>query len=312
MGGSAPEAPDAEPVRAWWPELSSAAGARLVRAPGAACGQVDNVQWRSMDDLLLGEEAWSGLIERRAARAEALLPEWRARFARACAEDGEDGGGRGAELLDEFQGDGPFDAAYCALMTAVRFYQRRICWHVRVGRTAAAVAGALSDRAIGHVLEVGCGRQCLGMFVMRALPRLAWTFCDVVAHSSPVLGHANAVLVESGDVAAAESEAEALVLCWPGYEDPMAVRALRAFRGGLLVYMGEGRGGCTADDAFFEELRGGWTLLYEDREAGGGVIPGLDDAWQLYERRGAPGAPAARARAPPRGKKGPRRRWKKK
>ncbi len=300
MGGSAPEAPDAEPVRAWWPELSSAAGARLVRAPGAACGGfVDNVQWRSMDDLLFDEEAWSNLIERRAARASALLPDEVQPGLLVEKGDGEDR-------------DGPFDAAYCALMTAVRFYQRRICWHVRVGRTAAAVAGALSDRAIGHVLEVGCGRQCLGMFVMRALPRLAWTFCDVVAQSSPVLGHANAVLVESGDVAAAESEAEALVLCWPGYENPMAVRALRAFRGGLLVYMGEGRGGCTADDAFFEELRGGWTLLREDREAGGGVVPGLDDAWQLYERRGAPGAPAARARAPPRGKRGPRRRWKKK
>ena len=34
----------------------------------------------------------------------------------------------------------------------------------------------------------------------------------------------------------------ALLIVWPPYADPMAVDALRAFRGAVLWYVGEGRG----------------------------------------------------------------------
>lgn len=50
----------------------------------------------------------------------------------------------------------------------------------------------------------------------------------------------------------------ALLLCWPPYEEPMAALALKAFRGDTLIYIGEGHGGCTADDEFFALLGDGW------------------------------------------------------
>lgn len=58
-------------------------------------------------------------------------------------------------------------------------------------------------------------------------------------------------------VAAAEHPDRTLLLVWPPYNHDMAFRAARAHldAGGTTVaYVGEGYGGCTADDAFHELL----------------------------------------------------------
>lgn len=49
-----------------------------------------------------------------------------------------------------------------------------------------------------------------------------------------------------------------LFLCWPPYSDPMAYDCLTRYQGDRLIYIGEGRGGCTGGDMFFEELEN-WT-----------------------------------------------------
>lgn len=72
-----------------------------------------------------------------------------------------------------------------------------------------------------------------------------------------------------------------LFLCWPPYDDPMAFEALRAFEGDTLIYVGEGWGGCTADDGFFEELQENWEFKKEV------VIPrwyGIYDRCEVYVR----------------------------
>jgi hypothetical protein len=43
----------------------------------------------------------------------------------------------------------------------------------------------------------------------------------------------------------------ALFLCWPSYSDPWAAQALASYTGDMLIYAGEGEGGCCADDEFF-------------------------------------------------------------
>jgi len=50
----------------------------------------------------------------------------------------------------------------------------------------------------------------------------------------------------------------ALFLCWPSYAEPWAAQSLACYRGDLLIYCGEGDGGCTADDAFFELRDAEW------------------------------------------------------
>jgi hypothetical protein len=49
-----------------------------------------------------------------------------------------------------------------------------------------------------------------------------------------------------------------LFMCWPEYAADWAYKALMRFQGDHLVYVGEGYGGCTADDNFHKELNENW------------------------------------------------------
>ncbi|MET7769406.1 class I SAM-dependent methyltransferase [Nocardia sp. NPDC005366] len=59
-----------------------------------------------------------------------------------------------------------------------------------------------------------------------------------------------------------------LLLCWPpGWSDPMSSEALNAYReagGDRLIYIGEPRGGRTANDTFFATLEVEWVLADQD------------------------------------------------
>jgi hypothetical protein len=67
-----------------------------------------------------------------------------------------------------------------------------------------------------------------------------------------------------------------LMMCWPGYRDPMAENALRAFTGDKFIFVGEGQDGCTATDEFFDLLYKDWKCV-EDLEipSWGGIYDGL-------------------------------------
>lgn len=66
-------------------------------------------------------------------------------------------------------------------------------------------------------------------------------------------------LRRSDHAAAGDHPDRALLLCWPSRDDPWAAKALRAYDGGLLVYVGQGRGGHCADGEFFDLLDHAWT-----------------------------------------------------
>lgn len=55
-----------------------------------------------------------------------------------------------------------------------------------------------------------------------------------------------------------ENQERVLFLCWPPYEGDLASDALDAYQGDALIYIGEGQGGCTATDAFFQKLDRDW------------------------------------------------------
>lgn len=73
-----------------------------------------------------------------------------------------------------------------------------------------------------------------------------------------------------------------LLLCWPPYDEPMAVNCLRAYKGKVLAYIGEGLGGCTADNQFHD-------LLEDDFECVERIdIPqwdGLHDFLSIWKRK---------------------------
>lgn len=73
-----------------------------------------------------------------------------------------------------------------------------------------------------------------------------------------------------------------LFLCWPPFNVPFAGRCLRHFRGEYVIYIGEGDGGCTGDDAFHEALGRDWTEVETF-----GVVrwQGLHDKGYIYRRK---------------------------
>ena len=82
---------------------------------------------------------------------------------------------------------------------------------------------------------------------------------------------------------------EAVLLVWPCYSKPFGHEVISAMRAGqILVFQGEGHGGCTADDAFFEELESErWSPLSElsDKLNEGHIqFPGIHDTWSVYQR----------------------------
>lgn len=53
----------------------------------------------------------------------------------------------------------------------------------------------------------------------------------------------------------------ALMLCWPPHNDEMAYRALKSYRGGILIYIGEEPPSCTADQKFHDLVKEQWKLV---------------------------------------------------
>jgi hypothetical protein len=83
-----------------------------------------------------------------------------------------------------------------------------------------------------------------------------------------------------------------LMMSWPSYGDSFAVNALQAFKGDKFVYIGEGQGGCTANDDFFELLENEWDFDWDNRID----IPTwhhINDCICLYTRKPNVGKPEA-------------------
>lgn len=72
-----------------------------------------------------------------------------------------------------------------------------------------------------------------------------------------------------------------LFLCWPPYATPMAHIALSTYAGDTLIYVGEGGGGATGDDAFHHLLELTWEVVDEVSLP---QWPGIRDHLFIYKR----------------------------
>lgn len=71
-----------------------------------------------------------------------------------------------------------------------------------------------------------------------------------------------------------------LFLCWPPMTS-MATKALKAYRGNKLIYIGEDGGGCTAEDSFFLLLAKHWHVVDMHMPV---QWSGIHDCIYVYER----------------------------
>jgi hypothetical protein len=140
---------------------------------------------------------------------------------------------------------------------------KRYAWSVPSPGDMAWMRGLLNGRG---VVEVGAGS---GYWAWQ----LEQAGVDVVAYDPAPPGEGDNHHVEApvayttvlrDDASAVSHHPDrALLLCWPSYDAPWAAAALAAYQGDLLFYAGEGGGGCTADDAFFDFLDKEWDEISE-------------------------------------------------
>jgi hypothetical protein len=82
---------------------------------------------------------------------------------------------------------------------------------------------------------------------------------------------------------------DAILLVWPNLDSPFAANVARAMTSGqMLIYCGEGRGGCTADDDFFDILASDFAVDEGASiavNAGHWRFPGMRDKWWVGRKR---------------------------
>lgn len=170
--------------------------------------------------------------------------------------------------------DGGRAAGSARLAYAQTVLQAAYAYAVPAPATLAWIARFCGNRP---VLELGAGRGYWAAQLSAAGVRVD-AFDSEPPHeisnlSFPAVAGQPATWHEIGDLAAYSARTreigeQVLLLCWPpGWGNTMASQALARFEdsgGDRLVYIGEPRGGKTADDAFFDALETRWTLESAD------------------------------------------------
>ena len=163
-------------------------------------------------------------------------------------------------------------------------YHRRV-WCVRRYAFAIPTEAALSAlERFAPIVELGAGTGYWAHLLRsRGVDCLA--FDTAPPDQLPNPHHFNAftwTAVERGGLEVLREHANrALLLCWPPYRDSFAARALTAYTGATLLYIGEPAGGHTADDEFFAQLDRDWLPLHEVPLPN---WPGTTDRLVVYQR----------------------------
>ena len=142
-----------------------------------------------------------------------------------------------------------------------------------------------SPEAVERIAEALRGRKllevCAGSGLWAKL--LADRGVQVVATDPglPSVRHFAVELLDAETAVGRHPECDAVMMIWPPFKDDCAAKALRAFKGDRVVYIGDSR--FTADQAFHEELAKHWRAIAELR------LPswlGTRDAARVLERSG--------------------------
>lgn len=129
-------------------------------------------------------------------------------------------------------------------------YRKSISWHIP--------SDDIIERIIkyGPVISVGSG---YGYTESIAIEKGGDVICSDISPGSNGWckeGDARCEIIEiSGDQAVKKYKERNVFMAWPPYNDPMAYNVIKEMLPGkILIYIGEGEGGCTGDDLFFDYL----------------------------------------------------------
>jgi hypothetical protein len=175
------------------------------------------------------------------------------------------------------------DDAIPSVTSSWNDYVTRDTW---VKRFSWAIPNSLAILAIldcGPVIELGAGSGYWAMWVELCGGDIKAYDIDPKGGSSYLDASApKHFAVQPGSIEQLENARHrTLMLCWPPYADDFAQRALEAYRGDRLIFIGEGWGGCTADDTFFDILETRWE---EEKYIEIPRWSGIRDSLRIYKR----------------------------
>lgn len=94
--------------------------------------------------------------------------------------------------------------------------------------------------------------------------------------------HVDVARMDAADAVKMGGAPWTLLLSWPPYESDVGERALAAYAGRRVIYIGEGEGGCCGNDAMFQALERDWQEVATCRPV---QFYGLHDYVTVYERK---------------------------
>lgn len=145
------------------------------------------------------------------------------------------------------------------------------------------------------ILEAGSGTGWLAMeLAQRGVDIIAadWTdYRQVPAESSRGYAMRSVYKLDHhGDVVKLlPGDFDAVLIIWPNLDKPFAQNVATAMKPGqIMIYEGEGAGGCNATDAFFDVLNRDFDPLVDETKAlnkDHRVFPGLHDLWVISRKK---------------------------
>lgn len=132
---------------------------------------------------------------------------------------------------------------------------KRYSWAIPSPGDIAWLAKALGRRGL---VEVGAGSGYWAWQAQQAgIDVIAYEPADPAVNTYTD-GTEYLAIKRDGHTASQLHPDRALLLCWPSHNDPWAAQALNAYKGDMLIYIGEDQGGHCADNGFFQLRDRGW------------------------------------------------------
>ena len=163
-----------------------------------------------------------------------------------------------------FEESGAFEQEYggMANYSARRKFVGKYAWAIPNEEALSVIA------KFAPIVEIGAGSGYWAYLLReRGVDIIAYDVHPLDSHAKENRWHTDhkpwTSVLQGAERSVKKHADRSLFLCWPPYSSDMASKALAAYKDNTVIYVGEGGGGCTADDAFHAELDSDWKQIEE-------------------------------------------------
>jgi hypothetical protein len=157
-------------------------------------------------------------------------------------------------------------------------------WALPSREALQAIADTMDMHCINTVVDCGCGHALWPALLDQWTPITKFTAWDIPRRNPRhvAAGLAPFMPVTTDASCLSDPKPDCLSFIWPTYAAPWAARLLETEQPEFVLYIGEGGGGCTADDRFHELLDSGYDeIVCCDIP----TWPGIHDRVFMYQKK---------------------------